>query len=486
MNIAALIARHAQSQPSRPAVGNAGEQLSCAALDRDVRRLAGRLRSGGAGAGDLVGLRLRDTPIHLVALLAIARIGAIALPMDWRGAAPEIGRIIERFRPKLVLFDDARPLPGPAPLVGVGDLAGTEPEHQGPASLVDSPLVYGLTSGTTGVSKGIITTHEEMFGRFVAFTVGRLIDREDRFLVPLPLVFDAGRAISLALLTLGAEVRLFPTLFDAEELVDGVNASGATGVIVTPKTSRALLGLPADGTHRMPGLRIYVSTAGKLQPNERAALRTRVAPRVVDYYGTTGGGPVAMITGEEDDFSPTAVGRLATGIELEVVDEQGAAVAGGLVGRIRMRGPGVTRAFAGAAADGDETIRDGWYYPGDLGSMGEDGILHLTGRSAEMVKRGGLMIHAQEVEYVLSLQESVVEAAVVGIPDAGQDEEVTAFVVVRQPVDAASLLRHCRQNLAGYKVPQRVVFVEALPRNTIGKVVKAALIEAHFRRDRNP
>jgi acyl-coenzyme A synthetase/AMP-(fatty) acid ligase len=476
MNIAALISRHAQSQPSRPAIEGSGESLSHAALDIAVRRLVGRLRSGGIGTGDLVGLRLRDTPAHLIALLAIARIGAIALPMDWRGAAPEIGRIIERFRPKLVLVDDAKPMPVAIAVASVNDLAGDEPDGLRPASLVDSPLVYGLTSGTTGVPKGIVTTHEEMFGRFVAFTIGRLIDREDRFLVPLPLVFDAGRAISFALLTLGAQISLFPTLFDPRELVDGVNTTGATAVIVTPKTSRALLGVAAGKGHLMPGLRAYVSTAGKLQPEERAALRARVAPRVTDYYGTTGGGPVALITGDEEDTSPTAAGRLAAGIEVEVVDETGAVVARGASGRIRMRGPGVTRSFVGeTAAAGDEAIRDGWYYPGDTGHFGENDMLHLTGRAAELIKRGGLMIHAQEVEYVLSLHDSVVEAAVVGIPTEANDEEVVAFIVVRGPVAAPSILRHCRQNLAGYKVPQRVLVVDAMPRNTSGKVVKADL-----------
>jgi acyl-coenzyme A synthetase/AMP-(fatty) acid ligase len=244
--------------------------------------------------------------------------------------------------------------------------------------------------------------------------------------------------------------------------------------MVTPKTSRALLGLPAGKDRLMPGLRAYVSTAGKLQPEERAALRARVAPRVIDYYGTTGGGPVALITGDEEDTSPTAAGRLATGIEVEVVDETGASVARGASGRIRMRGPGVTRSFFGEAS-GDEAIRDGWYYPGDTGHFGENDILHLTGRTAEMIKRGGLMIHAQEVEYVLSLHDIVVEAAVVGVPTEAHDEEVVAFVVARGAVDAPSILRHCRQNLAGYKVPQRVLAVDAMPRNTNGKVVKADL-----------
>lgn len=480
MNIAALIARHAQAQPSRPAIDGSGERFSYEALDINVRRLANRLRSAGARTGDLIALRLRDTPAHLTALLAVARIGAIALPLDWRAAAPEIRRIIQRFDPRLVLTDQTGGLDAGRTTVSVGNLAQTEPDELRHASLLDSPLVYGLTSGTTGEPKGIVTTHEEMFGRFVAFTVGRIIDRDDRFMVPLPLVFDAGRAVSLSLLTLGAEVKLFPTLFEPELLVDAVNTSGATAVIVTPKTSRALLGLAVGDRHLMPKLRLYVSTAGKLQPQERADIRARVAPHMIDYYGTTGGGPVAIIADEEDGSSPTAAGRLAAGIEVEIVDEADAAVANGDVGRVRMRGPGVTRSFAGVAAPmGDEGLRDGWYYPGDVGRFGEGGILHLTGRTAEMIKHGGFMIHAQEVEYVLSLYGPIVEAAVVGIPTAQNDEEIAAFVVLREPADVAAIIAHCRQNLSGYKIPQHITLVESLPRNTTGKVVKAELRKLH-------
>jgi len=177
VNIAALIARHALAQPSRPAIDGSGERLTYEALDVDVRRFSRRLRSSGAAAGDLIALRLRDTPAHLIALLAVARIGAVAIPLDWRAAAPEIRRILERFEPRLVLSDETRGLDADRPTVSVANLAETEPDVSPPASLVDSPLVYGLTSGTTGEPKGIVTTHDEMFGRFVAFTLGRIIDR---------------------------------------------------------------------------------------------------------------------------------------------------------------------------------------------------------------------------------------------------------------------------------------------------------------------
>lgn len=158
-----------------------------------------------------------------------------------------------------------------------------------------------------------------------------------------------------------------------------------------------------------------------------------------------------------------------------------------MAGRIRLRGPGVTRSFAdGASAPaGDETLVGGWYYPGDIGSLAADGILHLTGRTADMIKRGGLIVHAQEVEYVLSLVDALVEAAVAGVPAGANgsaadvvgvpDEEVVAFVVVGARVEPTALTGHFVQNLAAYKVRRHIEIVLSLPRNTMGKVVKSEL-----------
>jgi long-chain acyl-CoA synthetase len=478
MNLAGLIARHALSQPARIAVQRGGEVVSYDALDLRVRRLARRLRAEGAGPGDFVAIHMRDTPAHLVALLAIARIGAVSIPMDWRAPPPEIGRVVERFTPKLVVIDDAKAAPSGVGPVPAADLESTEPDDARPAGLENAPLVYGLTSGTTGVPKGIVSTHEEVFGRFVAFTVGRIIDRDDRYLMPLPLVFDAGRMVSLSLLILGAEIRLFGSLFDPPELVDAVNMAAATAVIATPKMTRGLLGLASGSAHLMPNLRMYVSTAGKIQPEERRAIRDGISPHLIDYYGSTGAGPVAIIANEEDGSSPTVVGRPMAGVEVEIVGEDGSVLANGEAGRIRIRGPGVTHSVAGVSGPtGDEGIRDGWYFPGDFGALDDGGLLHLHGRTAELIKRGGLMIHAQEVERVLSLHPAVVEAAVVGMPTESHDEEVVAFVVSRETVDPFDIVKFCRLHLVGHKVPQRIEFLEALPRNTNGKVVKAQLRE---------
>jgi acyl-coenzyme A synthetase/AMP-(fatty) acid ligase len=240
--------------------------------------------------------------------------------------------------------------------------------------------------------------------------------------------------------------------------------------------SRELLALKHGGDrHFMPDLRLYISTTGRLQPEERQALINRIAPNLVDYYGSTGGGLVTFFSTKEANHAPTSVGRPALGVEVEIVDDVDRPLRAGKIGRIRIRGPGVTTRFAGDFSTADEGIHHGWYYPGDIGHFDEDGYLYLLGRTADLIKRGGLMVHAQEVERVLQAHEAVLETAVVGIPSAELGESVAAFVTVTRPVESRELVFHCRRNLAPYKVPGTIEIVESLPRNANGKILKSEL-----------
>jgi acyl-coenzyme A synthetase/AMP-(fatty) acid ligase len=476
MNIATLIAHHAGSQPDKVAVEGGKELLTYAAFDELVRRLAARLRSAGVGKGDLVGVRMKDSPAHVAAFAAVARVGGVILPLDWRSAIPEVQRIAGRFGPKVILCDDPKPLPEPLVTVGTAGLEATEPDTLPFTKIDDAPFVFGLTSGTTGEPKGIILTHNEMFSRIVTFSIEKILLPEDRFLSALPVAYAAGREFATLLLSIGATLVMFPTLFEPKDLVKAVNEKDITSLILSPNMSRALIALSkGTGERLMPNLRLYVSSTGKLQPEERVALSARVAPNIFDFYGSTGTGPIAVIPPGTDEPAATAAGRPAIGIEIEIVDETHMPVPAGDTGRVRIRGPGVTHGFAGGQPPGDESMHDGWYYPGDLGSFDERGVLHLRGRAADLIKRGGLMIHAQEVEHVLRLHDAIIDAAVVGIPSEQLGEEVVAFIVVSEPVEAQAVILHCRKQLAAYKVPQRVEIVADLPRNAGGKVVKAEL-----------
>jgi acyl-coenzyme A synthetase/AMP-(fatty) acid ligase len=476
LNLGAIVAAHAESQPEKLAIDSAEERLTYRQLNERASRVAGRLTSAGVRPGDLVATQMIDSAMHVAALVAIARIGAIVLPIDWRSSALEVRRLVERFEAPWFFTDNERPVPARLSFIGLEGIEGESISRDAPADLSDAPLVYALTSGTTGLSKGIVVTHEEMYERSVVFAEEGMIARDDRFLPAMPLAYAAGREFHWSLLICGATIVKTPSMFKAADLATIIQEKRVTSLLVAPNVSRQLLAMPRGAAdHLFPGLRVYVSSTGKLTAEERAVIRARVSPNLIDFYGSTGSGPIAAITGPQDEPGPTSAGHVTSGLDVEIVDEAGQPLPGGEIGMIRLRGKRITKRFVGEVSSESEGIHDGWYYPGDLASIDESGLLHLHGRSADLIKRAGLMVHALEVERILMLHDSVAEAAVVGFASPDLGEEVGAFIVPRGPVQLRELTVHCIKHLAPYKVPARIETIDALPRNANGKVQKTVL-----------
>jgi fatty-acyl-CoA synthase/long-chain acyl-CoA synthetase len=477
LNSAAIIAGHATTQPDKVAIDGPGETITYAELDGIVRGIALGLMRNGVGAGDLVAICMRDSGRHVASLIATMRLGAVILPVDWRAAPAEMERMVARFAPRVFLTDDSTLPPLSVPTVDVADLAPTA-EPVPPAVLDNAPMTFATTSGTTGEPKVFHITHEAHYARVMQFRDSGVILPTERLLAPVPLAYSAGRELALGLMIQGATFLMMPAMFQPQELIDAARRRNATAILVSPNVTRALLDFVKSGRERvLPSLRLYISATAKADPEERAQLLKLVAPAVADTYGTTGGGLVSVIRSSDADISRTSVGRPVPGIEVEVAREDGSLAATDEIGRIRLRGPGVVTRFLGAAPTGDEGIRDGWYYPGDIGSFDADGYLHLHDRSADLIKRGGILIHAQEIEQVLRTHPAIVDAAVVGAPSPSLGQTVAAFVVARGKPDANTLTAYCREHLAGYKVPAAFHFVAELPRNPNGKVVKAELLK---------
>ena len=204
-----------------------------------------------------------------------------------------------------------------------------------------------------------------------------------------------------------------------------------------------------------------------------------MSPRLIEYYSSTEGGGISYLTGEDAAHPDreASVGRPVFAVDVECVDEMHRPLPPGEVGRIRYRGPAVATGFWNDTDASAEAFRDGWYYPGDLGMRDAQGFLYLNGRVKDMIIRGGINIYPGDIEAALQLHPAVVEAAVVGWPSREFNEEVAAFVIANGAIDAHELRELCRSRLASYKVPREVFVVPELPRNSLGKIVKAALRE---------
>jgi acyl-CoA synthetase (AMP-forming)/AMP-acid ligase II len=252
---------------------------------------------------------------------------------------------------------------------------------------------------------------------------------------------------------------------------------------LVPTLLRRLLEMPKASTPLFPDVRLLINTGSSLYSGERRKIMCELSRNFFNFYSSTEGGGISVLRPEHSEEASMSVGQAVFGTEVQVVDDQHGAVPAGAVGSIRYRGGAVADSFYRSPEESSAAFRGGWYYPGDLGKFDVNGFLYLTGRSKDMIIRGGVNIHPAEIEQTLIGHQAVTDAAVVGWPSRERGEDVAAFVVRRIDVTTQELLDHCRQSLAPYKVPRDIFFVDELPKSGMGKVLKPKLVERLARLD---
>lgn len=481
LNVADGIFHNARRRPSHPAIVDGARTLTYEHLAELVSRTAGHLAVIGIEPGDMIGVALGDDADHVAALLAIAWLGAIILPMDIRWTAEEKRRVASHFGARFVLVPD-----GGAPIAGIATIA-LDAEwrrgvatHSGEVRFVrrrEQPLLLSLSSGTTGAPKGPLVTHGHTLSRLFIYTISLTFNEADRFITATPLYFGGARYMTMAYLFMGATVVIFRPPYRPEELVRAVNDNGITSLFLVPTLLRRLLELPKPSLPLMPGVRLLISSGASLYPDERRRIMREISPGFVNFYSSSEGGGISVLRPEHPDKAALSVGKVVFGAEVQIIGDDHKPVGPGVVGAIRYRGGSVADAYFRNPEESALAFRDGWYYPGDLGKFDADGFLYLTGRAKDMIIRGGVNIYPAEIEQTLIMHAAIAEAAVVGWPSQERGEEVAAFVVPKAEVSEADLLAHCRGSLAPYKIPKGIFFVETLPRSGMGKVLKAELVE---------
>lgn len=481
MNIADALTEHTERRPDHPALIDGARTITYRELDPLVRRTAAHLATLGAGQGDIVGVALGDNADHLVLLYAVARLGAAILPMDVRWTQTEKSTLADFFKARFVICETGGDLGGGVTSIPVGSVwhdavanAGTGQDFPSEDSL---PLVLSLSSGTTGRPKGPMITHRHMLARFENQRVTLNFREDDRYFSVTPLYFGGGRHFTMGFLFQGATVVFFPPPFEPQQLVAAAAKYDATVTLVVPTILRRLLQLPGQDEPVLGGLRLLYTTGAVLHPDERRAVLARVSPNLINYYGSTEGGGISVLLPEHGGPAEKSVGTAVSTTEIQVVSAAHAPVPAGEIGRIRYRGPCVADGFYNDPEASAESFRDGWFYPGDLGRLDDAGFLYLAGRAKDMIIRAGVNIYPEEVEQTLLTHPAVRDAAVLGWPSPDKGEEVAAFVVTSGAVSEAALQDHCRERIAPYKVPRGIFFVDDLPKNSMGKVVKPELAE---------
>lgn len=482
MNLVQPILAHARTQPDTPALTEGDRTLTYRDLASEVLRAAGHMIARGVGPLDRVGICLKDTIDHVVTLLAATRLGATAVPIDWRARPAEKLRAVTAFAPRLILVEPDEehlvdPAVTPVDAAWHGEVGRATPPHDLPDDW-NAPFAIASTSGTTGAPKYVMHTHLQCYSGIIAAIELLPLPRHGRYLATLPLHFANGRTKCLTHLIRGHSLFLHSPLVSGPDYVELVARHKANVGHVLPAMLRQLLEIAEEGHPLLPTLDLLISAGAPLLMDEKYALLRKVTPHFYEDYGTTMTGILTTLRPEDMAERGGSVGQPHSMVEMEIVDDAGARLPTGEVGKLRCRGPMVGSGISGGSGTeaAGESFRNGWYYTGEWAALDERAFVFLKGRSAEIIFRGGAKVYPVEVETVLQQHPAVAEAAVVGRRLASGDEEVVAFVVVRQPVEPGEIIAHCRTRLTAYKAPRDVRFVSQMPKTLIGKVDKNALV----------
>ncbi len=499
MNWFGVLAHYATRTPEQAITVFEGETTTYGTMARRATELAGGLADRGIGAGDVVALLSYNCPEFLETIFAANYLGAIAMPINWRLAAPEVRFILDHSgagalvcdEPLVELADEATQGIGTtlvraciADRAGRGwttlsDLRATPGTATRVAVGADDVHRLMYTSGTTGRPKGVMLTHANLAWKNAAHMAEFGFTRSELGLACGPLYHVGALDLTTTSLIAAGATTIIHRSFDAATVVDELERSGVTTVWLAPAMVNAIMALP-DIDHRdLSSVRVVVNGGEKMPvPLIERLQRTFPSAWFADAYGLTE--TVSGDTFLDRDSMVTklgSVGRPCLYLELDIWDQRGTPLPAGQRGEIVMRGPKV---FKGYWRDPDATadaFAGGWFHTGDVGVRDEDGYLFIVDRFKDMIVSGGENIASSEIERVLYEHDAVLEVAVVGRPDDRWGEVPIAFVVLRPDttVTPESLLDHCRSQLARFKVPRAVTFVDALPRNPSGKVLKREL-----------
>jgi len=467
--------RRAEEAPDRPALWAAGPGwLTRGALERASRRVAGRFHRAGLAPGDRVLCSAATSMELVVAYLAALRLGLVVVPANTAYLEREIAHVVGDAEPRAAIVDDpargewARKAAG-GDLLVVGpeaDLPDADPPELDLAGRGD-PALLCYTSGTTGAPKGAVLRHGNLLASAQALRLAWRWTEGDRLVLALPLFHIHGLGVGLhGTLLAGASAVLLPR-FDVDPVLDAVREHRATLFFGVPTMYARLAGSPRAG--ELAALRLLVSGSAALPPTVFERLAERAGQRVLERYGMTE--TIMNVSNPHDgERRPGTVGLPLPGVELRLADGDG---------EVLLRGPNVFGGYwRNAQATAEAFDADGWFRTGDLGSLDERGYLRIEGRSKELIITGGYNVHPREVEELLLEHPAVAEVAVVGTPSEEWGEVVTAFVVPADhadPPDPQELLAFAGGRLAAFKRPRLVRYLEALPRNALGKVLKHEL-----------
>ena len=487
MNLATILTESAASVPDHVALKLDDLEVTYGLLDEASARLAGLLRSQGFSPGDRVGIMLPNVPYFAVCYYGVLRAGGIVVPMNvllkhrevafylrdpgarflfaWHDLAPDAQAGAEETGAQCLLV-----APGEFEKL----LQDAEPARE-VADVEDSETAVVLyTSGTTGTPKGAELTHANLARNCEVSR--RLFDLgpDAVTLGALPLFHSFGQTCAMnATIGGGGTLTLIPR-FDPAKALEIIQRDQVTVFEGVPTMYGAMLHCADRERFDTSSLEVCASGGSAMPVELMRGFEDAFHCKVLEGYGLSETSPVASFNHPGRERKPGSIGTPIDGVEMKVVDEDGHEAPQGEVGEIVIKGHNVMKGYWNRPEATEETIRDGWFHSGDMAEVDEDGYFFIVDRKKDMIIRGGYNVYPREIEEVLYEHPAVREAAVVGVPDDNLGEEVGAAVSLKEGAEASAeeLREFVKDQVAAYKYPREVWFVDELPKGPTGKILK--------------
>ncbi|WP_424933480.1 malonate--CoA ligase [Amaricoccus macauensis] len=468
-----------------------GKEISYRAFVARAAQIANVLTGSGVEPGDRIVVQAPKHADMLALYAATVQCGAVFLPLNTAYTDAELNYFVTDAEPRLVVCDSRAEnrLKTIANAAGAAlltlDLKGTgslqTAADSAPSQFETIPRKSGdlaallYTSGTTGRSKGAMLTHENLLSNARTLVSHWRIERDDRLIHALPIFHTHGLFVAMNTVLLAGSEVLFMEKFDLERIITALPSH--TLMMGVPTFYTRLLSDPRLDTQRCANMRLFISGSAPLLAETHDAFAERTGHRILERYGMT---ETNMITSNPYDGERRAgtVGKPLQGVEVRICDDEGNPVPQGEVGMIEVRGPNVFKGYWNMPEKTAEELRkSGFFITGDLGQCSADGYLSIIGRAKDLIITGGYNVYPKEIEDVLNALPGVEESAVFGVPDADFGEAIVAAIVPSPggAPEEETLRAAMSDTLARFKHPRHFVTLDALPRNTMGKVQKAQM-----------
>lgn len=503
MNIVGALAQNARRHPDKPALVYENRSYTYQEFNQVVNQFANGLLDLGIKKGEKVALMMKNSDHYAITYYAVAKTGAVVVPMNFRLVQREAHYIIDQSDSVCVICDqeyESLIYEATQTLSDVRHIITVEPgSHEASRSIAqvlsdnkeepeveifpqdDLHILY--TSGTTGNPKGAIFDHERVLHVSMA-CVGLLgYNTRERFIHVAPLFHAAQLIICMTSSFLIGGFNVIHKEFNPQAMLRDIEKYKITNLFAIPTMFKFLIEFPGGEKYDVSSIQRFLYGAAPMSKEMvKNTMKFFNSENFYSLCGLTEGGPSGIYLSPEDHKEKVgASGKDALLFaEAKIVTPDGQETAPNQVGEFLLRGDTIMKGYYKKPAETAETIRDGWLHTGDLGYRDEDGYIYIVDRIKDMIISGGENVYSVEVEGVLSGHPQIADVAVVGAPDEKWGEIVTAVIVPKpnEEISLEELEAFCRKHLSAYKIPRSVQFVEALPRNTSGKLMKYRLRES--------